>query len=88
MFRSNSLDNSTSFKSAHIDGALSTTVALADAQSRATQYAAIQRSIVSDAVVVPIASYTQVMALADRVHNYAARLDGTFDVDKVEVTGS
>ena len=35
-----------------------------------------------------MASYTQVLALADRVHNYAARLDGTFDVDKVEVTGS
>ena len=88
LFRSNSLDNSTAFKSAHIDGALSTTVALADAQARATQYEAIQRTIVSDAVVVPIVSYTQVIAVADRVHDYAARLDGTFDVDKVEVTGS
>jgi ABC-type transport system substrate-binding protein len=88
LFRSNSLDNSTAFKSAHVDGALSTTAALADAQNRATQYEAIQRSIVGDAVVVPIVSYTQVMALAARVHNYAARLDGTFDVDKVEVTGS
>jgi ABC-type transport system substrate-binding protein len=88
LFRSNSLDNSTAFKSAHIDGALSTTVALADAQERATQYEAIQRTIVSDAVVVPIVSYTQVIAVADRVHDYAARLDGTFDVDKIEVTGS
>jgi peptide/nickel transport system substrate-binding protein/oligopeptide transport system substrate-binding protein len=88
LFRSNSLDNSTAFKSAHIDGALSITAALADAKARATQYAAIQRTIVSDAVVVPIVAYTQVIAVAAQVHNYAARLDGTFDVDKVEVTGS
>jgi len=87
LFRSNSLDNTTSFKSAHIDGALTTTAALADAGARATQYQAIQGTIVSDAVVVPIASYTQVLALSSRVRNYAARLDGTFDVDKVEVTG-
>jgi len=87
LFRSNSLDNSTSFKSAHIDGALTRTAALADADARATQYQAIQRTIISDAVVVPVASYTQVIALNSKVQHYAARLDGTFDVDTVEVSG-
>jgi peptide/nickel transport system substrate-binding protein/oligopeptide transport system substrate-binding protein len=87
LFRSNSLDNSTAFKSTHIDGALTLTAALADADARATQYEAIQRTIISDAVVVPIASYTQVIALASKVQHYAARLDGTFDVDTVEVSG-
>ena len=87
LFRSNSLDNSTAFKSSHVDGALTATMALSDAQARATQYGSIQRTIVSDAVVVPIVSYTQVMALSGRVHDYAARLDGTFDVDEVEVSG-
>jgi peptide/nickel transport system substrate-binding protein/oligopeptide transport system substrate-binding protein len=87
LFRSNSLDNSTAFKSAHIDGALTTTESLADADARSTQYQAIQRTIISDAVVVPIASYIQVVGLNSRVQHYAARLDGTFDVDTIEVSG-
>ncbi len=85
LFRSTSLDNSTAYNSATVDKQLAAAQADANGSQRQLQYEALQRTIMSDFVIVPLASYTQVLALNLRVHDYSPRLDGTFDVNRVEV---
>ena len=62
--------------------------ATASGSKRQLDYQTLQTTIMADYAIVPMASFTQVLALANRVHDYAPRLDGTFNVNKVEVTGS
>ncbi len=88
LFRSSSLDNATAYKSASTDARLAAAMATIDDAARQSDYASVQRTIMADAAVVPIASYVQVVALSKRVQGYAARLDGTFDVLTVQVSGS
>ena len=88
LFRSTSLDNSTAFNSAVVDSQLAAAQATASGSKRQLDYQALQTTIMADYAVLPLASFTQVLALANRVNHYAPRLDGTFNVDKVEVTGS
>ncbi len=85
LFRSTSLDNSTAFKSAEVDAQLRAAQAYAPESQRLLMYENLQRTIAADYAVVPLASYQQVLALAGRVHDYSPRLDGTFDVNRVEV---
>ena len=86
LFRSTSLDNSTAFNSA--DGGRAAAAAAGHGQRIAApvrSYENLQRTIMADYAVLPLASYSQVLALSKRVHDYAPRLDGTFDVNRVEV---
>jgi ABC-type transport system substrate-binding protein len=87
LFRSTSLDNSTAYKSTSTDAKLATALGTKDASSRNSSYESIQRTIMSDAVAVPVAWYVQVEALGKRVSNYTPQLDGTFEVNRVEVSG-
>jgi peptide/nickel transport system substrate-binding protein len=88
LFRSNSLDNSTAFKSAAVDTGLAAAQGTASESRRLAAYQALQTQIMGDVPVVPLASFTQVVALTERVQHYAARLDGTFDANRVEVQGA
>jgi peptide/nickel transport system substrate-binding protein len=88
LFRSTSLDNSTAYSSPAVDKALAVAAATADATQRQVDYQALQRTIMSDYAILPLASFTQVLALSIRVHDYSPRLDGTFDVNRVQVKGS
>ncbi len=88
LFRSTSLDNSTAYSSAVADKALAVAAATADATQRQIDYQAAQKIIMSDYAVLPLASFTQVLALSTRVHDYSPRLDGTFNVDRVQVKGT
>jgi len=87
LFRSTSLDNSTAYKSAAVDASLAAAQATASQEARQSTYQDLQRTIMGDFAVLPLAAYTQVLALANRVHNYSPRLDGTFEVNRVEVKG-
>jgi ABC-type transport system substrate-binding protein len=88
LFNSKSLDNSTAFASAPVDAQLATAMATASPSARHEQYGATERTIMSQSAVVPLASYRQVVALSGRVRGYAGRLDGTFDVNAVNVGGT
>ncbi len=88
LFRSNSLDNSTAFKSAAVDAGLAAAQGTASDTKRLADYEALQTQIMGQVPIVPLASFNQVVALSKRVQHYAARLDGTFDVDRVEVQGA
>ncbi len=85
LFRSTSLDNSTAFNSAAVDAQLRDAAATSNESQRQLMYENLQRTIMADYAVLPLASYTQVLALNQRVHDYSPRLDGTFDVNRVEV---
>ncbi len=85
LFLSTSLDNSTSFSSPAVDAQLRAAAATSSGAQRQRLYQSLQRTIMADYAVLPLASYRQVLALSKRVHGYSPRLDGTFDVNKVEV---
>ncbi len=85
LFRSTSLDNSTAFSSAAVDAQLRDAAATGNESQRQLLYENLQRTIMADYAVLPLASYTQVLVLSSRVHDYSPRLDGTFEVNRVEV---
>jgi ABC-type transport system substrate-binding protein len=85
LFRSGSLDNTTSFSSADIDSRLAAALATSDPDSRNQQYAAIESSILSQAPILPLGSYLTSVALATTVQEYHPRLDGTFPIEPVWV---
>jgi ABC-type transport system substrate-binding protein len=85
LFRSGSLDNTTSFSSSLIDQALADAVATTDAASRNQQYGAIETSILGQFPVLPLGSYLSGVGLGSTVQDYQVRLDGTFVTDSVWV---
>ena len=85
LFRSNSLDNLTAFNVAEIDARLTAAAAEPDATKRSALSSAIEQTILSLSPVLPLGAYRSSVALAAGVQDYAARLDGTFDVERVWV---
>ena len=85
LFRSGSLDNTTSFSSPDIDAALADALATQDPTSRNQQYAAIESSILGQSPVLPLGSYLGRRGPRRGVQQYQPRLDGTFVVDSVWV---
>ena len=85
LFRSNSLDNLTAFNVAEIDARLTAAAAELDATKRGALYSAIEQTILSLSPVLPLGAYRSSVALAAGVQDYAARLDGTFDIERVWV---
>ena len=66
LFRSGSLDNTTSFSSADIDSRAGRRPGHPDADSRNQQYAAIETSILGQSPVLPLGSYLTAVALGHR----------------------
>ena len=85
LFRSNSLDNLTAFNVAEIDARLTAAAAELDATKRGALYSAIEQTLLSLSPVLPLGAYRSSVALAAGVQDYAARLDGTFDIERVWV---
>jgi ABC-type transport system substrate-binding protein len=85
MFRSNSLDNLTAFNVTEIDTRLTAAAVEPDVTKRRALYSAIEQTILSLSPVLPLGAYRSSVALAAGVQDYAARLDGTFDVERVWV---
>jgi ABC-type transport system substrate-binding protein len=85
LFRSGSLDNTTSFSSPDVDKQLAAALATQDPTSRNQQYAAIESVILGQSPVMPLGSYLTAVGLSTAVQEYHPRLDGTFVVDTVWV---
>lgn len=86
LFQSNSPDNVTRFRSPEIDAQLTQARADGNAQARASAYAGIERQMLNQSVLVPIAQLRTNQVVGDRVHGWSTRLDGTFVVPQVWVT--
>jgi oligopeptide transport system substrate-binding protein len=86
LFRSNSPDNVTGFRSAEMDVQLAQARANGDPAARAAQYDWIQRQLLNQSLLVPIAQLRTNQVVADRVQGWSTRLDGTFVVDDIWVT--
>jgi oligopeptide transport system substrate-binding protein len=83
LFRTSSPDNVTGFRSDEIDAQLAAARAEPDAQKRQEAYAWIERQILSQSVIIPIAQLRTNQVVADRVQGWSTRLDGTYVVPGV-----
>jgi ABC-type transport system substrate-binding protein len=86
LFRSTSADNVTGFKSADIDAQIAAARANNDAAARQSAYAWIERQVLNQSVLVPLAQLRTNQVVAGRVHGWSTRLDGTYVVPGVWVT--
>jgi oligopeptide transport system substrate-binding protein len=87
LFRSNSPDNVTGFRSADIDAQISQARTNGNAEQREEAYRWIERQVLNQSVLVPIAQLRTNQVVADRVQGWSTRLDGTFVVPDVWVNG-
>ena len=87
LFRSTSLDNLTAFNVADVDTGLAAAAAEPDTAKRQDRYAGLQQTILGLSPVVPLGSYVSAVALSNALQGYAPRLDGTFVVEQVTVSG-
>jgi ABC-type transport system substrate-binding protein len=85
LFRSTSPDNVTGFRSADIDAQLAQARADGDPASRVAKFDWIQRQLLNQSLLVPLAQLRTNQVVADRVEGWSTRLDGTFVVDDVWV---
>lgn len=85
LFLSGSLDNLTNFSSPDLDAGLKEARGISDRETRIAKYADMQRLVMKQLPIIPIAAATTNAVLSKRVSGYAGRVDGTFDVDKLEL---
>ena len=85
LFRSGSLDNSTSFSSPDIDARLAQALANPDDATRTSQYVGIEHSVLGEFPVLPLGSYSATVAVSSGVQEYQPRIDGTFVAEGVWV---
>jgi ABC-type transport system substrate-binding protein len=86
LFGSNSPDNVTGFRSAEVDALIRQARLNGNTQERENLYRQIERQVLSQSAVLPIAQLRTNQVVADRVHGWSTRLDGTFVVTEVWVT--
>jgi oligopeptide transport system substrate-binding protein len=86
LFWSGSPDNVTGFRSPDVDALVRQARINGNAQERESLYRQIERQVLSQSAIVPIAQLRTNQVVADRVHGWSSRLDGTFVVDAVWVT--
>ena len=87
LFQSNSPDNVTGFKSGNIDNQITQARTNGNAQERADLYEWIERQVLAESTLVPLAQLRTNQVVSERVHGWSTRLDGTFVVGDVWVTG-
>ncbi len=85
LFRSTSPDNVTGFNSPDIDAQIAAARANPNDGDRQRAYAWIERQVLSASTLVPIAQLRTNQVVADRVHGWSTRLDGTYVVPNVWV---
>lgn len=85
LFLSGSLDNVTNFTSDDLDGGLKEARGISDREARIAKYADMQRTVMEALPIIPLVSATTNAVVSRRVHGYAGRIDGTFDIDKLEL---
>lgn len=86
LFHSTASDNLTDYASAPVDAGLAAARSTADRGAAARRWAEVERQVLSDSVVVPIAQFRTQAVLAERVRSFAHAIDGTVDWAAVWVT--
>jgi peptide/nickel transport system substrate-binding protein/oligopeptide transport system substrate-binding protein len=86
LFLATSGNNVTAFKDEAVDKAIAAARATPDRQARLAAYQAIEKQIMAQAPIVPIAVIDFSVIVSPKVAGYAARFDGTFAVDQLALT--
>jgi ABC-type transport system substrate-binding protein len=86
LFGSAANDNLTGYGAAGVDAALAAARATADPVAALEQWATVERQVLAEAAVVPVAQFRTQAVVADRVEALEHRLDGTVDWSRVWVT--
>jgi ABC-type transport system substrate-binding protein len=85
LFLSFSPDNVTGVSSPELDGAIRQARATKDRDARLAAYGEIEKQVLAQAPLLPIAQYQTDVVVATPVRDLSVRLDGTFVVDQVWV---
>lgn len=85
LFLTASKDNVTGFHSEDIDSAIAEARATGDRGQRFARYKEIERTLMEDVSVIPVAAYRLEVVVSPKVRNLRWRLDGTFVVPDVWV---
>lgn len=80
LYASGSADNVTGFASPEIDAALAEARATRDPAERERRYAEIERQVLEQVPVLPVAQLVTHQVVSGRVSGFSPRTDGTFDV--------
>jgi oligopeptide transport system substrate-binding protein len=86
LFGSAANDNLTAYRSDAVDAGLAAARATADAAGAARQWSGVERQVLADAVVVPIAQFRTQAVLGERVRGFEHAVDGSVDWSAVWVT--
>jgi ABC-type transport system substrate-binding protein len=86
LFGSAANDNLTGYGAASVDAALGAARATGDPAAALEQWAAVERQVLTEAAVVPIAQFRTRAVVADRVEALEHAVDGTVDWSRVWVT--
>jgi ABC-type transport system substrate-binding protein len=86
LFASAANDNLTGYGAAGVDAALVAARATSDPAAALVQWAAVERQVLTEAAVVPIAQFRTQAVVADRVEALEHAVDGSIDWSRVWVT--
>jgi peptide/nickel transport system substrate-binding protein/oligopeptide transport system substrate-binding protein len=86
LFLSTSLDNVTGYSDPNLDGAIKAARGVSDRESRIALYDDMQKQVMSKLPIIPVVASNTNAIVAKRVKGYVGRIDGTFDVDKLQLT--
>jgi peptide/nickel transport system substrate-binding protein/oligopeptide transport system substrate-binding protein len=86
LFLSSSLDNVTGYSNPDLDGAIKQARGVSDRSSRIALYDDMQKQVMAKLPIIPVVASNTNALISKRVHGYAGRIDGTFDVDKLTLS--
>ncbi len=85
LFSSTSRDNVTGFNSPGVDAELAAARTLVAREERLERYAAIEKAVLAQVPLLPLAAFRTNAVIGRSVHGYMPRVDGTFVVEQVWV---
>jgi ABC-type transport system substrate-binding protein len=85
LFGSAANDNLTGYGVDSVDAALASARATASASTQAKRWSDVERRVLTDAPVVPIAQFRIQVVLGDRVKGFSHRVDGSVDWSEVSL---
>ncbi|MCX7621870.1 MAG: ABC transporter substrate-binding protein [Acidimicrobiales bacterium] len=85
MFASESRDNVTGFNDPRVDAELAAARALTSREQRLERYAAIERAVLGQVPLMPLAGFRVNAVIGSSVHGFRTRVDGTFVAEDVWV---
>lgn len=86
LFQSTANDNLTGYRSEPVDVALATALSTTDEKLAAFQLAEVERTVLEQAVVVPLAQFRTLAVVGERVRGLVHAVDGSVDWAEVWVT--